>query len=185
MMAAEGSDTRSELIEHLLQPAKLRRDSPLGAKHSSRAHQAGVENTSHRSDSLPRPRFLQLYSASRYACAGHAASSCILVSFVDFRRAHLHLNCVSKAQAESGPGSSPLPVVANGIDLDRYTHASDRGEYCLVLARICPEKGIDIGLKAAHRFDFPMVVAGPVHPFRYHQAYFAECVQPLLDDKRR
>lgn len=30
-----------------------------------------------------------------------------------------------------------------------------------------------------------MVVAGPVHPFRFHQDYFAEQVQPLLDDLRR
>jgi glycosyltransferase involved in cell wall biosynthesis len=97
----------------------------------------------------------------------------------------LHLNCVSQAQAASAPGSNRLPVVVNGVDLDRYTETHGNGEYCLVLARICPEKGIDIALKAAHRFNIPMLIAGPVHPFRYHQTYFAERVEPLLDAKRR
>jgi glycosyltransferase involved in cell wall biosynthesis len=98
---------------------------------------------------------------------------------------NLHLNCVSRAQAASAPGSSKLPVVVNGVDLERYKQRRGNGDYCLVLARICPEKGIDIALRAAHKFDIPMLIAGPVHPFHDHRAYFAERVQPLLDAKRR
>jgi glycosyltransferase involved in cell wall biosynthesis len=98
---------------------------------------------------------------------------------------NLHLNCVSEHQAQSTPGAAKLPVVLNGVDTERYPPSSNAREYCLLLARICPEKGIDDALRAAHRFDIPMLIAGPVHPFRDHQAYFSERVEPLLDAKRR
>ena len=42
-----------------------------------------------------------------------------------------------------------------------------------------------IALRVAHSLDLPLLVAGPVHPYPSHQAYFAEKVQPQLDQKRR
>jgi glycosyltransferase involved in cell wall biosynthesis len=93
----------------------------------------------------------------------------------------VQLNCVSQSQA----GSLGLPVVQNGIDVQRYATARASKEHLLWLGRICPEKGVHIALQAAHRLKLPMMVAGPVHPFRFHQDYFAEQVKPLLDDLRR
>ncbi len=97
----------------------------------------------------------------------------------------IELNCVSQAQADSAPAGRRLPVIFNGIDLERYCAPQGTRKFLLWIGRICPEKGVHIALRIAHRLDLPMVVAGPVHPFRDHQKYFSEEVQPLLDNQRR
>lgn len=102
-----------------------------------------------------------------------------------FDDTRLHLNCVSRSQANSAPRASRLPIIFNGVELERYRTNSGERHFLLTIARICPEKGIHIALQAAHRLDLPLVIAGPVHPFRSHEAYFSERVQPLLDEKRR
>ena len=101
------------------------------------------------------------------------------------RESAVQLNLVSQSQANSDPGAAKWPVISNGVDISRYRGTATREEYLLVLARICPEKGIDAALRVAHRLDLPLIVAGPVHPFEAHQRYFRECVEPLLDRKRR
>lgn len=95
-----------------------------------------------------------------------------------------HLCCVSRAQAQLAPHHD-VTIVENGIPVSRY-FACEAPEGPLVwLGRVCPEKGADIALRVAHRQDLPLIVAGPVHPFRTHQIYFDERVRPLLDEKRR
>lgn len=101
-----------------------------------------------------------------------------------FQRSDVRLSCVSASQARTAPDGSCLPVVPNGIDVRRYRAEEERGDYLLWLGRVCPEKGTDIALRVAHRLDLPLVIAGPVHPFAYHEAYFAEEVEPLLDGRR-
>jgi glycosyltransferase involved in cell wall biosynthesis len=100
------------------------------------------------------------------------------------KQSPIQLNLVSQSQADSRPAAAEWPVIKNGVDISRYCVASKREEYLLILARICPEKGIDAALRVAHRLDLPLIVAGPVHPFEAHQRYFRECVEPLLDEKR-
>ena len=55
----------------------------------------------------------------------------------------------------------------------------------MVLGRICPEKGIDIALRACRRARTPLLIGGLVYPYPAHQKYFREEVEPLLDDCRR
>ncbi len=76
-------------------------------------------------------------------------------------------------------------MVCNGIDTEQYRGPKGARGFLLWMGRICPEKAPHVALRIAHRLDLPMIVAGPVHPFRYHETYFAEQVQPLLDDTRR
>lgn len=102
-----------------------------------------------------------------------------------FREARISLNCVSRAQAISTERSAKLPVVANGIDLDTYRNLEGERDSLLWLGRICPEKGVHLAIEIARELDLPMIVAGPVHPFRDHQLYFQNSIQPLLDAKRR
>jgi glycosyltransferase involved in cell wall biosynthesis len=99
-------------------------------------------------------------------------------------RAPIDLNLVSHAQANSHRAAVGWPVICNGIDVSRYRGTNGRGDFLLVLARVCPEKGIDIALRVAHRLNLPLIVAGPVHPFETHQQYFRERVEPLLDERR-
>ena len=97
----------------------------------------------------------------------------------------LTLNLVSRSQGNGHPHGGGLPVVGNGVDLTSYKPAARRDEFLLILARICPEKGIDVALRVARRLDARLLLAGPVHSFASHQAYFAECVEPLLDRRRQ
>ena len=101
-----------------------------------------------------------------------------------FHAKDLNLNCVSELQAQSAPIREHLPVVSNGIETERYRPRPGAKEFLLWLGRICPEKGVHIALEVAHQVELPIVVAGPVHPYREHQEYFSTRVQPLLDGKR-
>ncbi|MBV8572237.1 MAG: glycosyltransferase family 4 protein [Acidobacteriaceae bacterium] len=97
----------------------------------------------------------------------------------------LELVCVSDAQATTLPERQRATTVRNGIDVAAFGGGCERGDFLLYLGRICPEKGADIALRIAHQLARRLVLAGPVHPFEYHQNYFREKVAPLLDDERR
>ncbi len=102
-----------------------------------------------------------------------------------FANAAIHLNCVSATQASSAPQRARLPAVMNGVLVDNYQPQQGAKEFLLWMGRICPEKGVHTALEVARGLDLPLIMAGPVHPFRDHQIYFAERIQPLLDEKRR
>ncbi|MEU5949966.1 glycosyltransferase [Micromonospora sp. NPDC047465] len=55
--------------------------------------------------------------------------------------------------------STPLAV-----DADRRPGA-EKGDYLVVLGRINPGKGQDLGARLAHRVGVPLVLAGPVGPY--------------------
>lgn len=81
--------------------------------------------------------------------------------------------------ADAGPLLPPIP---NGVDVDalgRARHA--RRGFALMLARVCEEKGQHLALRAARGAGVPLLLAGEVHPYPAHRAYFARAVAPLLD----
>ncbi len=102
-----------------------------------------------------------------------------------FKMPEVRFCCVSEAQADTVPTRERPTVVCNGIDLSVFKSTCERAPYLLWIGRICPEKGTGIALRVAHRLRLPLIVAGPVHPFRTHQQYFTEDVQPLLDNQRQ
>lgn len=102
-----------------------------------------------------------------------------------FKIAGLTLNFVSQSQAALNPSRTGWPVIPNGIDLSRYAKGAEKEDFAMVLSRVCPEKGVDVALRVAHRLNMALIVAGPVHPFATHQAYFKEEVEPLLDGRRQ
>jgi glycosyltransferase involved in cell wall biosynthesis len=55
--------------------------------------------------------------------------------------------------------STPLAVGA-----DRRPRA-EKGDYSIILGRINPGKGQDVGARLAQRMGFPLVLAGPVGPY--------------------
>lgn len=106
-----------------------------------------------------------------------------------------------------------LGVIQNGVDLDRFVRQdstptaetrrhgygptedessaplwlrcasfADR-EYLLWLGRICEEKAPHLALGVAERSGLPLVVAGSVYPFSYHQQYFEREIAPRLAAK--
>jgi glycosyltransferase involved in cell wall biosynthesis len=100
-----------------------------------------------------------------------------------FSRQDIAWVCVSHSQAASVPPEVEVTVIANGVDPIGPAPEADR-KALLWLGRICPEKGPDIALRVAHRLDLPLVIAGPVHGFAFHQQYFRREVEPLLDERR-
>jgi glycosyltransferase involved in cell wall biosynthesis len=84
--------------------------------------------------------------------------------------------------------------LAEGADSRR---PPDKGDHVVILGRITPGKGQDLGARLAHRHGFDLVLAGPVGP--YHSpaelaaappsgnpdvAYFREKVEPYVDGWR-
>jgi glycosyltransferase involved in cell wall biosynthesis len=101
-------------------------------------------------------------------------------------RPNVWFNCVSRSQhATSRPNARMLPPIENGIAEDFFTVTGSKGRFALMLARVCPEKGIHLAIAAAKRADMPLIIAGEVFPYAAHQRYFDTAVKPALDCRRR
>ena len=97
------------------------------------------------------------------------------------------INCVSESQMRRmPPGPRLLPPIPNGVPVAQLgaVHPRKCG-YALMLARVCPEKGLHLALDAARAAGIPMLLAGEVFPYAAHQDYFRNEVQPRLDRRRR
>jgi glycosyltransferase involved in cell wall biosynthesis len=98
----------------------------------------------------------------------------------------LRLHCVSRAQQDGAPaGLAFLPPIPNGVPVGELQARHGKRRFALMLARICPEKGIHVGLQAAHRAGLAMLLGGRVYPYPEHERYFRAAVRPLLDARRR
>ncbi len=99
-------------------------------------------------------------------------------------RAAAAFNFVSYAQrasfARRNRALAELPVVTNGIALDRFHFQERKRDYLLWLGRICPEKGTDIAIRVAAEANLPLILAGQVYPFSYHHQYFEQQVAPRV-----
>lgn len=97
------------------------------------------------------------------------------------------VHCVSDQQAAAMPDTSRmLPPIANGVPVDLLGRLHLRKcAYALMLARVCPEKGLHLALDAAHAARVRLLIAGEVFPYPAHQAYFHDEVKPRLDGLRR
>ena len=94
------------------------------------------------------------------------------------------LQPVSASQARAAPHGVALGTpIENGVDL--AVVAARRRGFALTLGRLCPEKGIDDAIEAAHRADVPLLVAGSVFAYPTHQDYVRTRVLPRLDAARR
>jgi len=96
----------------------------------------------------------------------------------------LQFVAVSRHQARSLADVRGLVTIENGIDLAGFRPRYGNRRHLAYIGRISPEKGAAVALRVAHALDLPMVVAGPLHPYRLHRQYFENEVAPLLDDER-
>ena len=92
-------------------------------------------------------------------------------------------SCVSESQMRS---FAKLPrlmgVVRNGIELERFPLATGERNHLLLLGRFCQEKGAHLAIQAAKKAGLPLVLAGKVYPFSYHQQYFWREIAPHLEN---
>ncbi|WP_193045160.1 glycosyltransferase [Mycolicibacterium baixiangningiae] len=75
------------------------------------------------------------------------------------------------------PVNGPVPVIANGIDLDEW-RPGPGGDYAVWSGRLVPEKGLPDAIAAARMAGFRLRVAGPVGD----PEYFEQAVRPALGD---
>ena len=66
-------------------------------------------------------------------------------------RPNTWVHCVSQNEAaHTRPGPHVLPPIPNGVPVDRLAAARvTKRDYALMLARVCPEKGLHLALQAA------------------------------------
>jgi glycosyltransferase involved in cell wall biosynthesis len=101
-------------------------------------------------------------------------------------RADLWLQPVSLAQKRTAPVSAQLIApIPNGVDIDTLAQRHARRGFVLLLSRICPEKGVHLGIDAAKQVNVPLLIGGQVYPYAEHERYFAEEVATRLDQRRR
>jgi glycosyltransferase involved in cell wall biosynthesis len=98
------------------------------------------------------------------------------------RPKNLYFNCVSESQAKLfADVPQMVGAVANGIALERFPLENRKQDYLLWLGRICHEKGAHLALDAAKDAGTPIIIAGKVYPFSYHQQYFEREIVPRLE----
>jgi glycosyltransferase involved in cell wall biosynthesis len=93
----------------------------------------------------------------------------------------MELVCVSHHQSESASREVRISaVIPNGVDVEEFALQSRRGNYAVVIGRICPEKGLHLALDAAERAGIPVIIAGKVFDYPEHRAYFEIEIGPRL-----
>ncbi len=92
-----------------------------------------------------------------------------------------YFNCVSQSQAKSFADlPNFLGAIPNGITVDDFPFTSSKRDYLLWLGRVCEEKAPHLAIQAAQSAQMPLVLAGQIYPFRYHQDYFNREIRPHL-----
>lgn len=97
------------------------------------------------------------------------------------------VNCVSQNEAaHARPGPHVLPPIPNGVPVDRLAAARvTKRDYALMLARVCPEKGLHLALQATRAAGMTLLIGGEIFPYAAHQDYFEHQVKPLLGEQWR
>lgn len=94
---------------------------------------------------------------------------------------NLFFNCVSQTQsAQFADLSSLVGVVRNGIALSRFPFVTEKRKYLLWMGRICEEKGPHLAIEVARRTGMPLILAGQVYPFSYHEQFYLREIRPCL-----
>ena len=101
-------------------------------------------------------------------------------------RPRTFLHCVSESQQANAPGGDDfLPPIPNGVDIEVFHPRGNPQNFAMLLGRICPEKGVDIALRACRSTGTPLLIGGQVYPYEAHEKFFRKQVEPLLDQCRR
>jgi glycosyltransferase involved in cell wall biosynthesis len=189
VVACEGSRVAGELIAV---PRTTRADDPAAQTAAHANHREAIAAAISTSgidvvhchgidfDAYPPPRGMPLLVTL------HLAPSSYQPGALRPKRAGTYFNCVSHAQQRScAEVRNLLAPIINGVDVERLRpDPQARRTHALVLARICPEKGIHVAIDAAKNADADLLIAGEIFPYAYHERYFAEEIRPRLDGRR-
>src|SRR5437763_12319148 len=105
---------------------------------------------------------------------------------VSATRPRTWFNCVSATQERSFPPlPTMLPPIWGGVPIERLQVRHAKRNFALTLGRVCPEEGFHLALDAAEIAGVPLLIAGQVFPYPYHQRYFAAEIRPRLGREAR
>jgi len=184
VVAPEGSQTAGTLVATASLPAPIteearhlmqRRQREAIAKALARwpidvIHAHGLDFAEH----LPEPgipTLVTLHLPAEFYPAGAISAARPLTWF----------NCVSAAQQRTFPRlSTMLPPIPGGLPVEPLQARHAKRNFVLALGRICPEKGFHLALDAAELAGVPLLIAGQVFPYPFHQRYFDEQIRPRL-----
>lgn len=94
---------------------------------------------------------------------------------------NLLFNCVSKTQrVQFADLANLVGVVQNGIVVSRFPFVTDKQGYLLWMGRVCEEKAPHLAIEVARRTGMPLILAGQVYPFSYHEQYYRREIRPYL-----
>lgn len=92
---------------------------------------------------------------------------------------------VSQSQRQSGLATiGDAPVIANGVEIPATPPQKNKSDFAVVMGRICPEKNAHAALEAGTLARTRVVIGGRVFPYRAHEEYFEEKVEPLIAASR-
>lgn len=92
---------------------------------------------------------------------------------------------VSESQRRTGVRDlGDAPVIVNGVEVAPSLPDHDKSDFALVMGRICPEKNAHAALEAGTRARTRVVIGGQVYPYRSHQQYFEEKIEPLIESSK-
>jgi glycosyltransferase involved in cell wall biosynthesis len=112
----------------------------------------------------------------------HLPIACYRAAVWTSHPGHIQFSCVSESQRRScPPGLHGCNVIENGVALPYPREAPLRQEFALVMGRICPEKNAHAALEAGALAGVPVVIAGRAFPYREHQRYLRDKIEPLLN----
>jgi len=101
-------------------------------------------------------------------------------TFLREMRRDVDLVAISHSQRSQVEELNWVGVVHNAVDVDSLTVSSEKDDYLLQIARVCPEKGQHVTVEAARRAGRPLVLAGKIEESRQSMAYFREHIEPWL-----
>jgi glycosyltransferase involved in cell wall biosynthesis len=90
----------------------------------------------------------------------------------------VHLIVCSHAQRRAAAGVRVRAVISNAVNEDELSLSSEKGDYFVQMARVCPQKGQHLAIEVAKRVGAPLVLAGGVD--RDWQSYFEREIRPHL-----
>jgi glycosyltransferase involved in cell wall biosynthesis len=89
------------------------------------------------------------------------------------------LIAISERQRVLAPHVPIVRVIHHGLDVAARPHSTEASGPLLVLARMSPDKGIDIAIEAARRAGAPLILAGPALT-ETERDYLRERITPML-----
>jgi glycosyltransferase involved in cell wall biosynthesis len=184
LFAPPGSETEAQLVPPLgtIPPEELIGDPWYEAAHAVSAHERGSEFDLLHDHTGPVGASI---GAMRDSLTVHTLHGPFTdqTSMLYRRIARRHwFVAISHSQRSMGPAKLRWGgVVYNGIPTDRYPFREDKEDFLLFLGRADEEKAPHLAIEAARRAGRRLVMCVTTKNQR-ERAYWAEQVEPLLDD---